>query len=390
METEEKKASILFVDDEPAILSGLRNLLRKKRNIWDMQFAEGSVKALEILSQRKFDVMVTDMRMPEMDGAALLAKVRELYPDMVRIILSGHTNAQDIIRSVPVAHRFLSKPCDPELLQNTVERTLALRQRLRAQNIREILGSVDRLPVLPQVYHEISALIADEKTSAEQIARVVEKDPGVSAKLLQLVNSAFFGLPQRITTVERAVTQLGMSTIHGLVVSSAIFDLFSGDESGFSLTDFQQHALAVGRLAKTMASREKDEVFVSGLLHDLGKLVLLKNLPQKFREIMARLKSGAALWKDVEHEIIGCSHAELGASLLELWGIPETVVEAVACHHQPKAAALEKFEAPALVYLANELINGRSVDQADLERWGVQQKFKEWQELAEKLGGKGR
>jgi len=218
----------------------------------------------------------------------------------------------------------------------------------------------------------------------------VEKDPGISAKLLQLVNSAFFGLPQRITTVERAVTQLGMSTIHGRVVSSAIFELFSGEESGFSLADFQQHALAVGRLARAMASREKDEVFVSGLLHDLGKLILFKNLPRKFREIIARTNSGAVFWKDVEQEIIGCSHAELGASLLELWGIPETVVEAVACHHQPKAAALQKFEAPAVVYLANELINARSVDQPDLERWGVQQKIKEWQGAAPNAYGKGR
>ncbi len=380
MEQGEEKRKVLFVDDEQNILDGLRNLLRKKRKIWDMHFALGAEKAMELLSAQRFDVVVSDMRMPGMDGAAFLARVRDLHPATVRIILSGHTEQEAIIRAVPVAHRFLAKPCDPDTLQSTIERVLDLRNRIEDERVREILGSVQNLPSLPQVYHRLNEVLADENSSAKDVAAVVEQDMGIAAKVLQLVNSAFFGLPQKITSVERAVAHLGMATIKSLVTSAVIYDALNGRQApGFSPEGFQAHSMRVAQAVRKLVRKDAEDAFLAGLLHDVGKLVMIRQAPELFSQVSEKCAEQGRPRYEIEYELSGCSHAEIGGGLLDLWGIPGVVVDAVACHHRPPEA-LRGLDPTAVVYLVNELSEGREPDPELLEAWGI---AGQWQELSQ-------
>src|SRR5208337_2001432 len=235
---------VLFVDDEPRILEGLRRMLRPQRHEWEMAFAPGGEAALALMEASPFDVIVSDMRMAGMDGATLLCRVRELYPQMVRIVLSGHTELSTALRVVPVAHQFLAKPCDAEMLRVAIERACHLKALLHDDSIRRTVGALCELPSLPRTYHALTLALADPDTSIQRIAGIVELDVGISTKVLQLVNSAFFGIARSITNIQNAVSYLGISTLKSLVLSVEVFRVFTPKRhlEGFSLEDLQRHA----------------------------------------------------------------------------------------------------------------------------------------------------
>jgi DNA-binding NarL/FixJ family response regulator len=207
---------VIFVDDEPNLLAGLRRMLRTKSQDWDMHFAPGGHEALEMMAEQEFDVVISDMRMPSMDGAQLLAAVRADHPRTARIVLSGHADRDMIIASVGPTQQYLAKPCEVDLLVSVVERVLALRGLIGDPRLQELLGGVDSLPKPPHVYREMMALATNPDCALTDIVVVIEKDLTTSAEVLRLVNSAFFGLPARVDTVGRAVSLLGLETIQAL------------------------------------------------------------------------------------------------------------------------------------------------------------------------------
>jgi hypothetical protein len=182
-----------------------------------------------------FDVIVSDMRMPGMDGAALLSLVREKYPQVVRIILSSQAELSTALRVVPVAHQFLSKPCDAQMLRVAIERACHLKALLHDDSIRSMVGGLGELPSLPRTYHALTLALADPNTSIQKVAAIVEFDVGIAAKILQLVNSAFFGIARSITNIQGAVGYLGVSTLRSLVLSVEVFRVFApkGPIQGF-------------------------------------------------------------------------------------------------------------------------------------------------------------
>jgi DNA-binding NarL/FixJ family response regulator len=243
---------ILFVDDDPNVLTGLRNVLRTKRREWEMVFALGPEEALANLSKGSFDVVVSDMRMPRMDGATLLGKVKELQPWAVRMILSGQTELESAMKSVFVAHMFLSKPCDPALLQSVVDRACRLNSILRSDELRATAGKVQMLPTAPKTYVALNGALAVPTCSVATIVQIIERDVGLSAKLLQLVNSAFFGLPKRISSLTDTVTYLGFATIKNLALALETFSA-AAKTSGLSearLMALQDHSLLTGQIAQ--------------------------------------------------------------------------------------------------------------------------------------------
>lgn len=185
---------ILFVDDEIRILEGLQRMLRPQRKEWEMAFAPGGQAALTMLEASTFDVIVSDMRMPGIDGAALLETVRQKYPSVLRIILSGYTELEASYRAVPVAHQFLLKPCDPDALRAAIERATSLVEVLNSKMLASLVGSLQELPSLPRTYAELRHALSDPDSSIDQVVRIVEQDVAITAKVLQLVNSAFLGL----------------------------------------------------------------------------------------------------------------------------------------------------------------------------------------------------
>jgi len=352
---------ILFVDDDPNVLTGLRNVLRTKRREWEMVFAIGPEEAIANLAKGSFDVVVSDMRMPRMDGATLLAKVKEMQPWAVRMILSGQTELESAMKSVFVAHMFLSKPCDPALLQSVVDRACRLNSILRSDELRATAGKVQMLPTAPKTYVALNGALAVPTCSVATIVQIIERDVGLSAKLLQLVNSAFFGLPKKIFSLTDTVTYLGFATIKNLALALETFSA-AAKTSGLSeakLMALQDHSLLTGQIAQQIdagMAKRVEGAFLAGVLHEVGCLLNVNHTPEQ------------ELFEPVER-------AFLGAYLLGLWGLPHAIIEAVAYHKKPQLVAHSTFELVDIVYVADHLATearacGPDDQQLDLDYLG--------------------
>jgi HD-like signal output (HDOD) protein len=296
---------------------------------------------LALLEAGPYDVIVTDMRMPEIDGAKLLEQVQERYPGVVRIVLSGHVELDAALRVAPIAHQFLTKPCDPEKLRAAIERACESRAMFSDEDTRRVIGSVGRLPALPSTCASLFSALQDPEVNLAQVVKIVEQDVAITAKVLQLVNSAFFGLRNEVTSVHAAVNYLGLDTLKQLVLTVEIFRTFQpAPIFGFSLTGFEVHSQLAAHIASRLPlpQRIASTAIVAALLHDTGKLVLASRLPARFELALRTAFEKNVPLHTVEEELTGTSHAQVGACLLDLWGLPKSIVEAAGAHHRPAAA----------------------------------------------------
>jgi putative nucleotidyltransferase with HDIG domain len=367
--------NVLFVDDESNVLSGLRRLLRGQRSEWDMEFASSGSEALQLMEKRPVDVIVSDMRMPHMNGAELLAKVAKDYPKTVRLILSGQSENEKILRSIGPAHQFLSKPCDPDVLIATIQRACGLQNQLQHPTLRQVVAQISFLPSLPALYRNLVHELESDSSSMEQIGAMIGGDIAMSAKVLQLVNSSFFGLAQHVSCPKHAVALLGLNVIRPLVLLAGAYSQCDNpDLDGYSLEKSIQHSLSVATLARKIASSQSsnnqliDDSFIAGMMHDIGKLILAVNMRERYQEILLRARdTKTSIWR-TEIETLGTSHAEIGAYLLTLWGFPNSIVEAVAWHHQPSLMPSPIFSPLTAVHFANALLpSNTEADQE--EKW---------------------
>jgi putative nucleotidyltransferase with HDIG domain len=397
---------ILFVDDEPSILDGLKRALRAQRNGGDMVFASSGPAALELLATGPCDVVVSDMRMPGMDGAAFLAAVCERYPATARIILTGYTELDASVRAAPVAQQFLLKPCDPGTLTRVIEQQIATLERFHAQWVTELVGSVRTIPVAPRAYKDLGELTGQPNASVDQIANVVERDVGISAKVLQLANSAFFGRPRDVADIRMAVSYLGGNLLRQLTGEGGIFRRFDSEAAatGCDIEGFEWHCVLTGAIASKLAigDRPPQILLVAGVLHDIGKLVIADRAPDRFRHATATARTQNRQLYAVEAELFGVSHAEVGACLLGSWGLPTAVVEAVAHHHHPGRAAQDVRDVAAAVCLANRLayahdtvadvehaaVEGAAMDPAVLAVLGGAPRLPEWTAMAAEIAAR--
>ena len=351
---------ILFVDDEPLVLAGLQRMLRPMRSEWQMAFVESGAAALELLGRERFDVVVSDMRMPGMDGSQLLSEVMNRHPHMVRIILSGHSDKEMILRSVGSTHQFLSKPCEAEMLKQTVLRACGLREILTQESLTQLVSRVHTLPSLPTLYRDIIEELQSPSASIQKVGQIISRDIGMSAKILQLVNSAFFGLRKHVSTPLQAVNLLGLETIKALVLSSQVFGQFEdGAGRAFDHATLWRHSVFVGTMARRIALSQGvdksvvEDSLTAGLLHDLGVLLVASQMPDAYREVEETARArGIKRW-EAEQEVLGATHAGLGGYLLGLWALPTPIVEAVALHHSPQLAASRQFTPLTAVHAAN-------------------------------------
>jgi putative nucleotidyltransferase with HDIG domain len=350
---------ILFVDDDSNILDAARRMLRGQRGQWEMQFAASGASALRECVAKPFDIVISDMRMPDMDGATLLGHIRDRYPATVRCILSGYSEFGLTARAIPVAHRILSKPFKGDDLQTAIERILALEDVLRSPDLRQIMGTIGELPSLSRTYLDLTRAAQDPHASLAKIAAIISGDVAMSAKVLQLVNSGFFGLAQLISNIESAVLFLGMDTIKDLALASETFRMFPGSSRVAQpvFEEMQSHSRRAATIAAHLPSgtEDGDATFAAALLHDIGKLVMASKLPEQFCAAQKAARETGCEPFEAEEAILGVSHAEIGAYLLGLWGIDALVVEAVAHHHRPTRIPHSRFDCSTAVFLADLL-----------------------------------
>jgi HD-like signal output (HDOD) protein len=357
------KTRILFVDDEPNVLSALRRMFHDMREEWDMAFVADARKGLTLIAEQPpFDVVVADMRMPGMDGGAFLREAQAISPGTIRIVLSGHSDREMIMRTVRPAHQFLPKPCQPDELKSVIARGLSLREVFLDERVKNVVAKIDRLPTVPRLYTALVDELAKPDPSIKVVAGLVSQDVGMAAGLLKLVNSAFFGLRTHVSSPTHAVNLLGLEIVKALVLSVGLFDRFDKEAfRDFELEKLWRHSLSSGRLAREIGVLEKvpgplqEQCCIAGLLHDVGKLVIATNFPEAYSQVIAGCQQGLGTVFDMEIRVFGASHAEVGAYLLGLWGVDDAVVRAVYLHHEPGRDRRAGFSPLTSVHVANRL-----------------------------------
>jgi putative nucleotidyltransferase with HDIG domain len=385
---------ILFVDDEPRVLEALKRMLYPLRHEWHSEFASSGPEALRLLSEAEYDVIVTDVRMAGMSGIELLQEVVKQFPQVVRMVLSGTADQEITLRSATLAHQYLMKPCDAATLHATVERAFRLRSMLEDAGLKKLISRIRSLPSIPAVYANLLAALRSPDISTKEIGDIISRDISMTAKILQLVNSAFFGISRNVTNPLTAAIYLGTETIRALTLTISVFSQFDIQAaSTFSIQTLHDHSLTVGALARGIAKSmglpktSSDDAFTGGLLHDVGRLVLACNCPEQYEQVLRIIKKDELASRTAEFQVFGTSHSEVGAYLLWLWGLPDPVTEIVAHHHAPAAVQPPPLALIA-VHVADALVNGsceRDLDMACLNALGLAARLPEWKRMHDDL-----
>ncbi len=351
---------VLFVDDDTAVLNSINRWFQTLHNEYELIFINSGDAALNILSQRPVDVIVTDVRMPGMDGVTLLENVQKRYPSIVRILLSSQGEKGASLRATRVAHQFIEKPIYPETFKERLARACELHSLLSDPNLQRIVSRITSLPSLPSIYLEIVKELGSPECSTNRVGEIIAGDISMCAKVLQLVNSAIFGLPRNVSDAGQATVMLGIETIRDLVLGLSIFSQFDAHKlEKFGLTNLWKHSMAVGTRARQIArtiSVDKvvvDNTFQAGILHDVGKLILTENLTSEYLNVHRSAKLNGIPLVKAEMDSFGASHAQVGAYLLGLWNFNREIVSAAAYHHTPSAAPLAESAVLAAVHVAN-------------------------------------
>lgn len=397
---------VLFVDDEPKILQGLHRMLHNMRDEWEMYFAESGQAALRVLDKMTFHAVISDMRMPGIDGGTLLSEVRRRNPDAVRIILSGYTDEERVMKTVVPAHQFLAKPIATDKLIGAIQRAFSLRSFLDSRKLRRLVTTIESLPTPPTLYRHVVSELESPQASAASVATLIQDDPAMVAETLKLVNSPFFGIAVPISDVAHAVRLLGFERMKTLVLQVGLFRHFSGNWSmAAELESINRQCRNIGALAAALARveelgvRAEEEAHCAGILSQIGAIVLLDDRAERYAGAMERWKKGAVALGDAQADVFGVSQAELGAYLLGLWGFGDSIVDAVAFSQRPGQCPHKPSPLVPIMHFANAAINpdrrfvpltaskNPDFDERFLNRAGIDTHLPKWRMVLNSLWG---
>jgi len=369
--------TVLFVDDETSVLDGLRRKLHAQN--WHMLFASSGAEALELMAGRSIDAVVSDMRMPGMDGAALLEEVRQRSPATIRFILSGHSDRDSFFRTLMPTHQYFSKPCETDELVRTIERALSVRKRLHSPELLALVSASTAIPTFPKALLDLFEEIQSPTGSVAEVGRIVASDVGLTAQVLRLVNSSYFSLPSRVSDVRQAVHLLGLDLVRSVAVVSGVFGLFQ--TTGVDMEKIhrlEELSLLIGTIALRIAKSEgldkemADQIHCAGMLSHIGSLFLFANRPQEMMALQNDIETTGEDIISAERRQFGAAHPELGGILLQLWGFSEAVVEAVLFHHRPTDGGLHCSDILGpitIVHVAQFLARIKTEDDLKDESW---------------------
>jgi HD-like signal output (HDOD) protein len=338
--------NILLVGDDARRLQDPLPLPRSQQ--WIVTVAATGSQALLELEHRPQDVVVADVDACAADAASLLCAISERWPSTSRIALCGSLDCSSQAYQVPypAAHQYIFRESAASEFHEAVERCLRMQDLLSQPGLRALIGSVHRLPPRPRTFARLQVMMSHKNVTPKKICAVIEADAAITAKLLQLANCAMFHERDRIKSIEQALTRLGFLGVRNLVMCSEVLTGWQrAARSELDLESMQAHVQQVARVtaALTAGSPCADEAVLAAFLHDIGYWVLVQERPVQLNQAAALALTRDIPMQEAERCVLGTSHAEIGAYLLGLWGMPNTLVEAIAHHHTPELVGVTRF-----------------------------------------------
>ena len=385
---------LVLVDNEQHSADGHRRALRTARAEWNVVLASNADAAIAALAAEPTDVFVAELGAVTATGVALFETVRDRWPATVRIALSASAERSLAIRLERSVHRVLQTPCDTNLLAMLIERTDTLRSIVNDPTVVSAIGGLNSIPRPPVTVQALEKVLADPDAGVIAVAAVISRDASLTARVLRVVNSSFFGVGRPVTRVDAAVNFMGVSLVRAITLADGVTRSFTVSPDVLDLDDWNLHSVRVAACARdiTLATCPNDrvladEAFLAGLLHDVGQVVLAGVAPLVWRELERLAVAGALPMHEIEARQGRVSHALVGAYLLSLWGLPPAVVEAVAFHHTPERLSEHAFDASIAVHVADALTvrpMGRTPPSMNMDRVlgaGItEQRLQEWRE----------
>ena len=395
MDKGSNKLRILFVDNEQNLLDGLQGLMRKHRQKWNMSFALGAKKALELLDSKPYDLVITDLQMPVMNGMDLLVRVKEKHPNAIRFILSGSVDFDKGLKAITIAHQYLTKPCNLETFEKAIEQVSRFRGFDYYNSLCELVGGLDRLPNAPKTYIKLNQALNKDSACLDDVVKILEQDMALCARILQVANSSFFRRSRAITRIDEAANYLGIELIKCITLTAEIFEAQESYPSinGLSMEDIQSHAQLTAAIASRIVSKKNlaNDAYLAGIIHNIGLLALSVGSPKRLGEALSISRKQARVLHSVEEELYQVNHGHVGAYLLSLWGLPYHITEVVANHHTPTRLPADGFGLVQSLYvaqiLASEVMDPdfdstAELDLEYLETLGVADRLDSWRALA--------
>lgn len=359
-EKDKPKPRLLFVEADEYIRSSVSSRFIELLDDYVIETAGNAAEAVNKIEDYRPEVVVVNQQLPDINGETLIGQIKASNPDTIRILLTDRADRYSSGKSKCSAHHYLPVSCNSHALAQSIARAKLLSMDVLTSSLKKSLSKMESLPSLPTVYFELVDRLNDPETSIREIAQIVTKDIGMSANVLQLVNSAFFGLPKKVDDINLAVSLLGVDTFSDLVLMMSVFSQFSEKQMhDFSLDYLSEHSVNTAKAAKAISKTEglgepeQKIAYSAGLLHDIGKLVFVVNKPDLYAkaiELSNREKISLHL---AEEKVIGNNHQQVGAYLLDQWGFPGTIIEAVAYHHSPEKIPLEGMTPAIAVHISN-------------------------------------
>ena len=362
---------VLVVEDDANVTSVLRSVLHENHLNWDVRFVSNGEDALELMEHRSFDVIVTQAQLHGITGAELLSIVRFQAPMATRILMADVNAADALAAGAVQAHRVLLNPVNPRVLAEVIDRTHMLQQNLQDPELQAMISGIDFLPRPTEAVRTLNELISRPGVSALQVARTIERDPSMTAKLLSVINSAYYGLSHQVVEVSEAVAYLGLDVVRNLCISNELMRSLEGESTytQSAVTAINEHSLTVAHVARELLSdrRAASNAYIAALLCDVGLLVLANDQPEKLLALQVHLMRSNLPITEVEMEVFGVHHAHLGAAILELWGLPENIIEAVSSHHDAHLLPGSCLDIAHAVHIAECLVSSRQEDDEEME-----------------------
>ncbi|MDH3891088.1 MAG: response regulator [candidate division Zixibacteria bacterium] len=362
-----KRILFVFANEQSATIEGIRQILARRQNEWEVEFVTNGAEALRAMKRCPSDIVLTDLDMPTMTGVELLKQISDLYPGTIRFIQTDASDRKVMLESTSIAHRLISKPCNPETLRGFLTTSLGLREVLAMEELHIRIAAIGTLPSPPEMYNRLMNEIQSDTVSIGRIAALISEDISLTAKLLQMINSAYFGLSRHVDNVTQAVNLLGLEAVRGLVLTAGAFSQFDFPAlHKISIESIYGHSMAVGSQSQKIAEAiglprpECDEALMAGMLHDIGKLVMLTHFRAELQEALELADEKSIPFHEAERKVLNVTHAEIGTHLLSLWGLPDSILEPVALHHDPERMPIPQRTILTAVHMADALHHERN------------------------------